>query len=105
MAQERFVATIVVETEDEGQWIRQEIHKGAVLRYWPRPIRWTLGRPERGGEVGFVNRSRAERMGIPAAVFDSLQTGTVSPLLPIGEHYQLVRFLADRRADLGVLSG
>ena len=100
MAQERFLATIVVETEDEGQWIRQEIHKGGSFAVLAQTHSLDTGSAERGGEVGFVNRPRAERMGIPAAIFDSLQTGTVSPLLPIGEHYQLIRFLADRRADL-----
>ena len=100
MAQERFLATIVVETEDEGQWIRQEVHKGGSFAVLAQTHSLDTGSAERGGEVGFVNRSRAERMGIPAAIFDSLQTGTISPLLPIGEHYQLVRFLADRRADL-----
>ena len=100
MAQERFLATIVVETEDEGQWIRQELHKGGSFAVLAQTHSLDTGSAERGGEVGFVNRPRAERLGIPAAIFDSLQTGTVSPLLPIGEHYQLIRFLADRRADL-----
>ena len=100
MAQERFLATIVVETEDEGQWIRQEIRKGGSFAVLAQTHSLDTGSAERGGEVGFVNRPRAERMGIPTAIFDSLQTGTVSPLLPIGEHYQLIRFLADRRADL-----
>ena len=102
MAQERFLAAIVVETEDEGQWIRQEIHKGGSFAVLAQTHSLDTGSAERGGEMGFVNRSRAERMGIPAAIFDSLQTGTVSPLLPIGENYQLVRFLADRRAALEV---
>ena len=102
MAQERFLAIIVVETEDEGQRIRQEIHKGGSFAVLAQTHSLDAGSAERGGEVGFVNRSRAERMGIPAAIFDSLQTGTVSPLLPIDENYQLVRFLADRRADLEV---
>ena len=102
MAQERLLATIVVETKDEGQWIRQQIHKGGSFAVLARTHSLDTRLAERGGEVGFVNRPRAERMGIPVAVFDSLQTDAVSPLLPIGDNYQLVRFLAERRAGLEV---
>jgi parvulin-like peptidyl-prolyl isomerase len=48
----------------------------------------------------------AERLlHIPLAVFDTLKTGTVSPPLPYGKSYHLVRFIEDRKADLQTHQG
>ena len=45
MAQERFLATIVVRPKTRVSGSGSRSTKATVLRYWPGPIRWTLGRP------------------------------------------------------------
>ena len=100
MRRERLLSGIVVETEEGARQILEQIHKGHSFAALARARSLDTRSTERGGEVGFINRTRAERMGIPAAVFDSLQTGVVSAPLARGEYYQLVRFLEDRGADL-----
>ena len=100
MRRERLLSGIVVGTEEGARQILEQIHKGHSFAALARAHSLDTRSAERGGELGFINRPRAGRMGIPAAVFDTLQTDVVSPLLPRDENYQLVRFLEDRSADL-----
>jgi parvulin-like peptidyl-prolyl isomerase len=102
MRRERLLSGIVVQTEDGARQILEQLHQGHSFAALARARSLDTGSAERGGEVGFVNRPRSARLGIPAAVFDSLQTGVVSAPLVRGENYQLVHFTEDRLADLDI---
>ena len=68
---------------------------------WPETHSLDTWSALREGELGFVSRVAAERLlGIPVEVFDTLGTGQVSPPLPRGRNYHLIRFLEDRSTDL-----
>ena len=102
MRRERLLSGIVVQTEDGARQILEQLHQGHSFAALARARSLDTRSAERGGEVGFVNRPRSARLGIPAAVFDSLQTGVVSAPLVRGENYQLVHFTEDRLADLDI---
>ena len=100
LGRERLVARILVETEEKVQQLLARIQAGDDFPELVRIYSSDPGAARREGLGGFVNRLTAERLGIPAAVFDTLETEAVSSPLPAGNGYQVIRFVEDRSADL-----
>lgn len=100
MGRERLLTAILVETEDKAREILAQIEAGRGFETLAHEHSLDPTSVRNGGALGFVNRPMAERQGIPRAVFDSLRTGAVSPPIPWGKRYHLVRFLEDRAIDL-----
>ncbi len=100
LGRERLVARILVETEEKVQQLLARIEAGDDFSELVRIYSSDPGAARREGLAGFVNRLTAERLGIPAAVFDTLETEAVSSPLPAGNGYQVIRFVEDRSADL-----
>lgn len=101
LARERQVTAILVKTEAEAKEIRQQLLAGASFselasKYTQDPLA-----AERGGKLGFMNRSMARQIGIPTEIFDDQQTGVISPPMPIGKRYHLIRFTGERVAEVG----
>lgn len=105
MGRVRLLSGIRVGTEGEARQILAQVEGGHKFAELAQLYSLDARSAEQGGVVGFVTRPRAERMGIPGVVFDSLQTGAVSLPLAIGNSYQLVRFLEDRPVDLQTHQG
>lgn len=101
LARERLVTAIWVETLDEARELLKKLAAGAVFE--ELAARHTLDPrvAERGGELGFMNRSMARRLGVPSAIFDNQEEGVVSSPLPLGEQFHLVRFIGEREGDVG----
>lgn len=103
---ERHATAILVETEEEAEQIRQELEAGGDFAQLARQHSLDSRVAQRSGDLDFLARPMAERLlHIPLAVFDTLKTGTVSPPLPYGKSYHLVRFIEDRKADLQTHQG
>ncbi len=100
LARERFLAAIVVASQQEARQLQQQLAAGASWADLARAHSLDSQAAERAGEVGFLNRSLAERMGIPVAIFDTLAAGEVSPPLARGRSYQLIRFIGEQQAEL-----
>ncbi|MCY3666508.1 MAG: peptidyl-prolyl cis-trans isomerase [Gemmatimonadetes bacterium] len=100
LARERFLTAIVVASQQEARELQQRLVAGESWTDLAQAHSLDGQSAERAGEVGFLNRSLAERMGIPVAVFDTLATGEVSPPLARGRAYQLIRFIGERQAEL-----
>ena len=100
LARERFLTAIVVASQQEARELQQRLVAGESWTDLAQAHSLDGQSAERAGEVGFLNRSLAERMGIPVAVFDTLATGEVSPPLARGRAYQLIRFIGARQAEL-----
>ncbi|MEE3259189.1 MAG: peptidyl-prolyl cis-trans isomerase [Candidatus Latescibacterota bacterium] len=100
LARERRVTAIMVKTEAEAQKIRRQLEAGASFEEMAAQYTLDPRVAERGGKLGFMNRSLAGRTGIPAAIFDRQPTGVVSPPLPIGPKFHLVRFIGDRQVEV-----
>ena len=100
LARERFLTAIVVASQQEAGELQKRLAAGESWADLARAHSLDSQSAERAGEVGFLNRSLAERMGIPVAVFDTLATGEVSSPLVRGRAYQLIRFIGERQAEL-----
>ena len=100
LVRERFLTAIVVASQQEARELQKRLATGEPWADLARAHSLDGQSAERAGEVGFLNRSLAERMGIPVAVFDTLATGKVSPPLARGQTYQLIRFIGERQAEL-----
>ena len=100
LARERFLTAIVVASQQEAGELQKRLAAGEAWADLARAHSLDGQSAERAGEVGFLNRSLAERMGIPVAVFDTLATGEVSSPLVRGRAYQLIRFIGERQAEL-----
>ena len=100
LARERFLTAIVVASQQEARELQKRLAAGEPWADLARAHSLDGQSAERAGEVGFLNRSLAERMGIPVAVFDTLAPGKVSPPLARGRAYQLIRFIGERQAEL-----
>lgn len=100
LARERFLTAIVVASQQEAGELQKRLAAGESWANLARAHSLDSQSAERAGEVSFLNRSLAERMGIPVAVFDTLATEEVSPPLARGRAYQLIRFIGERQAEL-----
>lgn len=101
MTRERRTTAILVQTREQAQQIRAQLEAGGDFGELARKHSLDTWSALREGELGFVTRVAAERLlGIPVEVFDTLGTGQVSPPLPRGRNYHLIRFLEDRSTDL-----
>jgi len=97
---ERHVTAIMVSTEAEAQDIRRELIAGASFSEMARQHTLDPRVAERGGKLGYMNRSMARSIGIPNQVFDDQQSNAISAPLPIGPRFHLVRFVEERRAEV-----
>lgn len=102
---ERLVGTILVDSEQKATQLQAQIRGGARFEELARQHSLDPRSAQRGGELGFMPRPLAERIGVPGRVFDSLATGQISPPIAQGRNYHLVRFLADRPAELQTYAG
>ena len=100
LARERFLTAIVVASQQEALELQKRLAAGESWADLARAHSLDSQSAKRAGEVGFLNRSLAERMGIPVAVFDTLATGEVSSPLVRGLAYQLIRFIGEQQAEL-----
>ena len=97
---ERRVTAIMVRTEAEAAKIRQQLIAGAAFADMAAQHTLDPRVAERGGKLGYMNRSMARSIGIPNEIFDDQPTDAISPPLPIGPRYHLVRFIGEREAEV-----
>ena len=96
---ERALSRLVVQTAEEAARLREQWEQGTDFAVLAREHSLDQGRAPQGGYMGFITQPYALRMHIPTQTFDSLATGAVSPPLPLGKAYQLIRFTEERDAD------
>jgi peptidyl-prolyl cis-trans isomerase C len=103
---ERLAEAILVDSEPEAWQLVRDLEGGQLFGDLAKERSVDRASGQRGGNVGYLNRLTAQRAGIPAAVFDSLQTRQVSPPLPLGRGWHVIRFIDDRNeVDPGVRTG
>jgi parvulin-like peptidyl-prolyl isomerase len=93
---ERLAEAILVDSEPEAWQLVRDLEGGQLFGDLAKERSVDRASGQRGGNVGYLNRLTAQRAGIPTAVFDSLQTGKVSPPLPLGRGWHVIRFIDDR---------
>ena len=100
LGRERQLAAILVGTKAEANQLAVRIQAGESFEDLARAHSLDTRSGAQGGLLGYVDRILAERTGVPGAVFDTLASGQVSPPIPRGKVFHMVRFLDERRADL-----
>jgi len=95
---ERELSAILVKTRTEIEKVLEELEAGRPFEEVARSYSLDELSARQGGKLGFIGRSMAPRLHIPADVFASLPLGQVSPPLRAGQSWHVVRFTQERSA-------
>ncbi|MBT4497551.1 MAG: hypothetical protein HOC74_07510 [Gemmatimonadetes bacterium] len=97
---QRQFAGILVADESLAQKIKAQLEAGGDFAELAAAHTIDQRSADRGGLLGYIDIEQAYSLRIPAEIFRSLPIGDISPVLPMGENYQIVRFLHDRPVAL-----
>ena len=97
----RQMAGILVEEDSTAKQIYEQLKAGGDFARLAAEYTIDERSASQGGVLGFIDLEQARRLQIPGEVFRSLPSGQLSPILPMGTRYQIVRFLQDQPVPLG----
>ena len=100
LGRERLMTAILLQTKAEAQAIQRQLAAGASFADLSAQHTLDPRTAAQRGQIGFVNRSMASRLGVPEVVFDHQPTSVVSEPLPLGRRFHLVRFIEDRQVEI-----
>ena len=96
----RQMAGILVEEDSTAQQIYERLEAGGNFVQLAAEYTIDERSASQGGILGFIDLEQARRLQIPDELFRSLPSGQLSPILPMGTRYQIVRFLQDQPVPL-----
>ena len=96
----RQMAGILVEEDSTAKQIYEQLEAGEDFAQLAAEYTVDERSASQGGILGFIDLEQARRLQIPDEVFRSLPSGQLSPILPMGTRYQIVRFLQDQPVPL-----
>ena len=96
----RQMAGILVEEDSTAKQIYEQLETGEDFAQLAAEYTVDERSASQGGILGFIDLEQARRLQIPDEVFRSLPSGQLSPILPMGTRYQIVRFLQDQPVPL-----
>ena len=96
----RQMAGILVEEDSTAKQIYEQLEAGGDFAQLAAEYTVDERSASQGGILGFIDLEQARRLQIPDEVFRSLPSGQLSPILPMGTRYQIVRFLQDQPVPL-----
>ena len=96
----RQMAGILVEEDSTAQQIYEQLAAGGDFAQLAAEYTIDERSAAQGGVLGFIDLEQARRLQIPDELFRSLPNGQLSPILPMGTRYQIVRFLQDQSVPL-----
>ena len=96
----RQMAGILVEEDSTAQQIYEQLAAGEDFAQLAAEYTIDERSASEGGILGFIDLEQARRLQIPDELFRSLPSGQLSPILPMGTRYQIVRFLQDQPVPL-----
>ena len=96
----RQMAGILVEEDSTAKQIYEQLEAGGDFARLAAEYTIDERSASEGGVLGFIDLEQARRLQIPAEVFRSLPSGQLSPIMPMGTRYQIVRFLQDQPVPL-----
>ena len=96
----RQMAGILVEEDSTAQQIYEQLAAGGDFAQLAAEYTIDKRSAAQGGILGFIDLEQARRLQIPDELFRSLPSGQLSPILPMGTRYQIVRFLQDQPVPL-----
>lgn len=96
LRRQRKVAGIVLATRAEAQGLRRDLLAGANFEKLASRLSKHPLSAANGGELGYVTARQARSIGIPTDIFADLPDSAISAILPLGEEFQVIRFLDTR---------
>ena len=96
----RQMAGILVEEDSTAKQIYEQLAAGEDFAQLAAEYTIDERSAAQGGVLGFIDLEQARRLQIPDELFRSLPNGQLSPILPMGTRYQIVRFLQDQPVSL-----
>ena len=96
----RQMAGILVEEDSTAKQIYEQLAAGGDFAQLAAEYTIDERSAAQGGVLGFIDLEQARRLQIPDELFRSLPIGQLSPILPMGTRYQIVRFLQDQPVPL-----
>ena len=96
----RQMAGILVEEDSTAKQIYEQLAAGGDFAQLAAEHTIDERSASQGGVLGFIDLEQARRLQIPDELFRSLPIGQLSPILPMGTRYQVVRFLQDQPVSL-----
>lgn len=96
----RQMAGILVEEDSTAQQIYERLAAGEDFAQLAAEYTIDQRSAAQGGVLGFIDLEQARRLQIPDELFRGLPNGQLSPVLPMGTRYQIVRFLANQPVPL-----
>ena len=96
----RQMAGILVEEDSTAKQIYEQLEAGGDFARLAAEYTIDERSASQGGVLGFIDLEQARRLQIPDEVFRSLPSGQLSPIMPMGTRYQIVRFLQDQPVAL-----
>ena len=96
----RQMAGILVEDDSTAKQIYERLAAGGDFAQLAAEYTIDERSATQGGILGFIDLEQARRLQIPDELFRSLPSGQLSPILPMGTRYQIVRFLQDQPVPL-----
>ena len=96
----RQMAGILVEADSTAKQIYEQLEAGGDFAQLAAEYTIDERSASQGGVLGFIDLEQARRLQIPDELFRSLPSGQLSPILPMGTRYQIVRFLQDQPVPL-----
>ena len=100
MSRERQLAAIVVHGEAAAREVVERLAGGEAFEAVASEVSVDERSAPQGGVLGFVSLGEARRLQIPSEVFRNLKSGEVGPIVPLGQSFQVLRFLGEREADI-----
>lgn len=96
----RQMAGILVAEDSTAQQLYEQLAAGGDFAQLAAEYTIDERSAAQGGVLGFIDLEQARRLQIPDELFRSLPSGQLSPILPMGTRYQIVRFLQDQPVPL-----
>ncbi len=100
LGRKRQMAGILVEEDSTAKQIYEQLKAGGDFAQLAAEYTIDERSATQGGVLGFIDLEQARRLQIPDELFRSLPSGQLSPILPMGTRYQIVRFLQDQPVPL-----
>ncbi len=100
LGSQREVSGILVETRSQAEAALAELHQGRPFDAVARTYSQHKSSAQLGGRLGFISQPQARVLQIPDSLFSGLSDGVISPLLPQGERFQIIRFTGRREVAL-----
>lgn len=100
LKQQRRIFGILFDTRTQAEAAFAELASGGDFGDAARQYSTHRPSAQQGGELGFISLSQARSLEIPDSVFAHLDDGETSPILPQGEHFQILRFDGRREAEI-----